>query len=173
MPTVPEMERIGWEDPGAPGSKEAAEYKSKWIRGFTEGGRTFYVHKDVIPLFRALILMMDKNGVDIDKGVLDDWSYNNRDIRGYPGFKSMHSWGLAIDIDATKNALGSHSTSFPVAKTDKAADDCSLTWGYNWTTRPDPMHFEYRLAHKDIPKSLKKLKAARPLIYARVMNPKR
>lgn len=172
MPTVPEMERMGWEDPGAPGSREAEQYRAKWIRSFTEGGRTFHVHKDVLPLFRALVILMDKNGVDIDKGVLDDWSYANRDIRGYPGYKSMHSWGLAIDIDAVKNPLGSDETSFPVRKTDKAADDCSLTWGYNWTSRPDPMHFEFKGMRSDIPKALKRLKTSRPLVYTKVMNSK-
>lgn len=168
MPTIIEMQRMGWDDPGAPGSPEAAAYKAKWIRDFTEGGRTFHVHKDALPLFHALVALMGRNGVDISTGVLDDWSYVNRDIRGYPGSKSMHSWGLAIDIDSTKNPLGAHTTSFPIDKTNRAADGCSLTWGYNWTTRPDPMHFEFRMAHSDIPKALQRLQARYPLIYRKV-----
>lgn len=170
MPTIPEMQRMGWDDPGETGSKEAAAYKAKWIAEFTEGGRAFRVHKEVLPLFRALIILMGKNGVDIDTGILDDWSYVNRDIRGYPGYKSMHSWGLAIDIDSTKNPLGSSHTSFPVEKTNKAADGCSLAWGYNWTTRPDPMHFEYRGMRSDVPKALNKLKLRYPLVYRKVMS---
>lgn len=170
MPTIPEMERKGWADPGDAGSKEAAAYKTTWIRDFTAGGRTFHVHKDALPLFKALVLLMGKNGVDIDAGILDDWSYVNRDIRGYPGYKSYHSWGLAIDIDSTKNVLGSHTTSFPVGPTQKAADACSLTWGYNWTTRPDPMHFEYGGLRSDIPKALNKLKLRYPLVYRKATS---
>lgn len=170
MPTVIEMERLGWDDPGAPGSKEATAFKAKYIRDFTAGGRTFHVHDAARPLFHALIIMMGRNGVDIDAGILDDWSYVNRDIRGYPGSKSMHSWGLAIDIDATKNALGSTTTSFPVEKTRKAAAACSLDWGYDWTSRKDPMHFEFRKARSEVDKALKKLKLSYPLIYRKVTS---
>lgn len=168
MPTVIDMQRLGWDDPGATGSAEAAAYKAKWIREFTEGGRTFRVHKDVLPLFRALIIIMGKNGVDISTGILDDWSYVNRDIRGYPGSKSMHSWGLAIDVDSVKNPLGSSHTSFPVDKTNRAATGCSLDWGYNWTSRPDPMHFEFRKPHADIAKAMTRLKLSYPLVYRKV-----
>lgn len=168
MPTVPEMERKGWGDPGEPNSTVAAQYVTRHITTIKVADRSFRVRKEVAPLFHALVILMEKNGTDISKGILDDWGYANRDIRGYPGFKSMHSWGLAIDLDATKNVLGSSSTSFPVFKTRKAATDCSLDWGYLWDGRKDPMHFEFTGSKAQVPTALARLKARHPLIYRRV-----
>lgn len=168
MPTVAEMERKGWGDPGEPNSTTATQYAIRHIKAIKVADRTFRVRREVAPLFHALVLLMERNGVDISKGILDDWGYANRDIRGYPGFKSMHSWGLAIDIDATKNVLGSSSTSFPVAATKKAADACSLDWGYLWDGRKDPMHFEFTGSKAQVPAALAKLKRRHPMIYRKV-----
>lgn len=165
MPSIIEMERLGWGNPDDPA------YRTKHIVEVTEGGRTFRVRRETAPLFKALLIFMDKNGVDIDAGILDDWSYVNRDIRGYPGVKSYHAWGLAIDIDATKNALGSLGTSFPINKTQDAIKATSLTWGYNWRppSRPDPMHFEFRGTPEQAKQALTRLKVSNPLIYRRAI----
>lgn len=168
MPSIAEMLRKGWGDPGAPESPVAAQYVVRHITTIKVADRSFRVRKEVAPLFHALVLLMERNGVDISKGILDDWGYANRDIRGYPGLKSMHAWGLAIDIDATKNVLGSSSTSFPVAPTRKAADACSLDWGYLWDGRKDPMHFEFTGSKAQIPAALAKLKRRHPMIYRKV-----
>lgn len=162
MPTIPEMERLGW------GNPDAKTYASRNLVSIAEGGRTFRVRREAAPLFQALVILLGKAGVDIDRGVLDDWSYANRDIRGYPGYKSYHAWGLAIDVDATKNALGSHTTSFPIAATQRAARDCSLTWGYNWASRPDPMHFEFNRPRAEIKDAYNRLMARHPLIWKAV-----
>lgn len=168
MPSIAEMERKGWGDPGEPNSPEAAKYVNQHIKSVSVADRTFRVRREVAPLFHALVLLMERNGVDISKGVLDDWGYANRDIRGIAGSKSMHSWGLAIDLDATKNVLGSSSTSFPVAATKKAAEACSLDWGYLWDGRKDPMHFEFTGSRAQVAAALAKLKARHPLIYRKV-----
>lgn len=168
MPTVVEMERLGWGDPGDQGSTQALNYLATHCTTFREAGLSMKVRKEAKPLFHALILLMERNGTDLDAGPLDDWSYANRDIRGYPGSKSMHSWGLAIDLDSLKNVLGSEKTSFPIAKTIKAARACSLDWGYLWDGRKDPMHFEFRKARNDIPAAYARLQAAHPLIWQKV-----
>lgn len=168
MPTVIEMQRQGWGDPGDLGSTQALNYASTHLTTLKEAGITMRIRKETKPLFHALILLMERAGVDLDKGGLDDWSYANRDIRGYPGSKSMHSWGLAIDLDATKNVLGSEKTSFPILETRKAARACSLDWGYLWTGRKDPMHFEFRQPRLEIPEAYNRLKSAHPLIWRKV-----
>lgn len=136
MPTKQELAEWGFGDPDAPG------YAAENIVTFTAGGLTLTAHKSLVPIFTALIEGIEESGYELEKGIRDDWGYANRDIRGVPGVKSWHSVGGAIDLDATKNPMGVKKTTFPVRKTQRLAKDLGLTWGYNWTDRPDPMHFE-------------------------------
>lgn len=53
---------------------------------------------------------------------------------------SVHSWGLAIDINPTENPLGS-AGKMPVELV-KCFTDAGFVWGGTFT-RPDPMHFQY------------------------------
>lgn len=75
-------------------------------------------------------------------GELDDWSYENRIVRGELSSKSNHAYGLAIDINALTNVLGTVGDMPPevVAQWEIEGGD----WGGDWT-RPDPMHFETHL----------------------------
>lgn len=164
MPTIAEMQRKGW------GNPDASDYVADHVTSITVADRTFRVRKEVAPLFHAFVLLLERGGVDISKGTLDDWGYANRDIRGYPGSKSMHAWGLAIDVDALKNVLGSPKTSFPKIATRRAAEDCSLDWGYLWDDRPDPMHFEFTGSRSQIPAALARLRKRHPLVYRKVMR---
>lgn len=63
-----------------------------------------------------------------------------RDIRAVPGKPSMHSWGCAIDINASENQLG-HPTSFSPEFIACFTDE-GLTWGGRFK-RTDPMHFSF------------------------------
>jgi hypothetical protein len=69
-----------------------------------------------------------------------DGCFNIRNIRGtiIPS-PSLHSWGIAIDLNATWNRLGKP----PVlsAKFVKCFTDAGFEWGGNWK-RPDGMHFQ-------------------------------
>jgi hypothetical protein len=70
-------------------------------------------------------------------------SYANRNVRGGKQ-KSQHAHGMAIDINAATNPLGKTLvTDLPLNVSDMAAK-WGLTWGGNWPTRKDAMHFEYR-----------------------------
>lgn len=61
-----------------------------------------------------------------------------RNARGLQSY-SMHSWGLAVDVNASENRLG-HKPILS-AKFVKCWTDAGLVWGGTWT-RPDGMHFE-------------------------------
>lgn len=135
MPTKSLLRSWGYGDPDEPG------YFDRKIVAFTERGVTLTVHRGLVPVYRTLIREIEGFGIDLSKGIRDDWGYANRDIRGYPGFKSWHSVGGAVDLDATKNAMGSHSTTFPKFKTRRLATRIGLTWGL-YFDRPDPMHFQ-------------------------------
>ena len=53
---------------------------------------------------------------------------------------SMHSWGIAIDINPATNAYGTQGD-IP-AEFVQAFKDVGFSWGGDWKT-PDPMHFQY------------------------------
>jgi hypothetical protein len=82
----------------------------------------------------------------IDVGVLDDWGYAERTIRGSSTTLSNHASGTAIDLDALLHPLG-------VAGTWTAAEKAAIhgrlayyegvvRWGEDYTGRLDGMHFE-------------------------------
>ena len=58
------------------------------------------------------------------------------------GQLSLHAWGVAIDINAAANPfLGRSRQDRRLVRTMRRH---GFTWGGDWPTRPDPMHFELR-----------------------------
>ena len=112
-------------------------------------GEPMYVHEDVAPHFMRLAQIFRSEApeyaaeIDISP---DDWSYNNRDIRGGTS-ESLHSWGIAIDINALTNVLGTEGD-MPQAVVE-AWEAEGGEWGGDWS-RPDPMHFESHLTPAEI-----------------------
>lgn len=79
----------------------------------------------------------------IDRGLTDqvktfDGCFNIRKKRGLRSW-SLHSWGIAIDINAAWNGLGKE----PKMNRElvKCFTDAGFDWGGNWT-RKDGMHFQ-------------------------------
>jgi hypothetical protein len=66
-------------------------------------------------------------------------AYNYRKMRGSSKL-SFHSYGIAIDWYASKNPMGSKTTTLPdwFISCWKSA---GFAWGGDWN-KPDPMHFE-------------------------------
>ena len=56
------------------------------------------------------------------------------------GSLSLHSWGLAVDINASRNPFGEQPTMD--RRVVGAFEDAGFTWGGRWPTAPDGMHFE-------------------------------
>jgi hypothetical protein len=130
-------EQRGWGDPDAPG------YRQKNIITIAAGGIRLAVHKKVAPIFEAFITeLVFGKGYDLDD-VADDWGYANRDIRGRPGVKSNHSWGLAIDLNATNNPMSWRLITTLPPDIRVLAAKYRLTWGGSYANRKDPMHFEF------------------------------
>ena len=141
MPTIPEMQRLGWGNPDDPDFRAKHIVTIKPVKGIQ-----LYVHRAAAPIFKELIQGIEKNGAKLAER-RDDWSYLNKGIEGYPSYiKSYHAWGLAIDLDATEQPMGQPKTTFPVWKTRQLVDSLRFVeWGYEWQdSRPDPMHFEIR-----------------------------
>jgi hypothetical protein len=112
-----------------------------WVRS-ARSGTEFQVHRYIAPIIKHVIDEIEAEGYLLHRPgqVRDDWSYVNRPIRGRSA-PSNHSWGLAIDIDATQFPLGSRKR-LPEWIVEKFREH-GFEYGGNWRRRPDPMHFEF------------------------------
>ena len=102
--------------------------------------------KAVAPLIAGFCKEFHELIEPIDEGVLDDWGYAFRDVRGVPGKLSNHSSGTAVDLNSKSHSLGKVGT-FPPEKVPMIralAKKYGMTWGGDWT-RKDEMHFEIAL----------------------------
>lgn len=140
----------GWGWPGDPGSTDEAAYRRDHIATISVAGVKLHVRKEVAHLFAGFIKELADRGYRLDE-MADDWGFANRDIRGYPGRKSNHAWGLAIDLNATENPMlrGRIETDMPDWVPDLARR-WGLHWGGLYADRPDPMHFEFLGTPNDV-----------------------
>ncbi len=100
--------------------------------------KRLYCNKDLIaPLTKAFKNLIDTGFVK----ELKTWDgcFNIRKKRGLKSM-SLHSWGIAIDVNAAWNGLG--KTPQLSAGFVKCFTDAGFDWGGNWTNRPDGMHFQ-------------------------------
>jgi hypothetical protein len=99
--------------------------------------KRLYCNKDMVtPLSQAF-----KNLIDTGKvAELKTWDgcFNIRKKRGLSSM-SLHSWGIAIDVNAAWNGLGKD----PVLSSEfvKCFTDAGFDWGGTWK-RKDGMHFQ-------------------------------
>jgi len=70
-----------------------------------------------------------------------DGCYNVRYVRGSDSVFSMHSWALAIDLNAKDNPLSSFGTWSD--RFIRCFTDEGWIWGGDFKSRKDPMHFEW------------------------------
>lgn len=141
---APANER-GWGWPGAPGSTQDRKYRRDHLVWVEAGGVKLLIRKEVADLFVGFIGELTAGGYRLNVRA-DDWGYANRDVRGRPGVKSNHAWGLAVDLNATTNPMtndGRNHTDLPPG-ISKLAAKYGLRWGGDYTgSRKDPMHFEF------------------------------
>jgi hypothetical protein len=99
--------------------------------------RRIYCSKDlVIPLQKAITNLVNRGFIE----ELKTWDgcFNVRQQRGGSSW-SLHSWGIAVDVNAQWNRMGAAPTlsdGFVQCFTDAGFD-----WGGTWK-RPDGMHFQ-------------------------------
>ncbi len=110
-----------------------------------------YVHRKVQRHFLRLERIFEARAPEyaaaVAAGVLDDWSYQNRSIRGQATAKSNHAFGLAVDVNALTNVLGTEGD-IPSEVVEQWETEGG-EWGGDWS-RPDPMHFESHLTPAEI-----------------------
>ena len=99
--------------------------------------KKLYCNKDlIVPLSAAIKNLIDRGFIS----ELKTWDgcFNIRKKRGLNS-QSLHSWGIAIDINAAWNGLGKIPT-LSVGFV-KCFTDAGFDWGGTWT-RKDGMHFQ-------------------------------
>jgi len=102
--------------------------------------KRIYCNKDMVrPLFNAFENLIMRGFVS----ELKTWDgcFNIRKMRGLQSM-SLHSWGVAVDLNAFENGLGKEpklSAGFVKCFTDAGFD-----WGGLWKSRPDGMHFQLK-----------------------------
>jgi hypothetical protein len=98
-----------------------------------------YMNKDMVEPFKKAIETALNRNLHTELKTFDG-CFMIRDVRAVPGAKSTHSYGLAIDINATENPLGKPAklSSELVA----CFTEAGFTWGGNFK-RKDGMHFSY------------------------------
>jgi D-alanyl-D-alanine carboxypeptidase len=99
-------------------------------------------HRAMIGPLRAALGELARRGLShvVDPG---DYAgcYAPRRIQP-SGQLSLHAWGVAIDINAAANPFMGRSRQDP--RLVRTMQRHGFTWGGEWPTRPDPMHFELR-----------------------------
>ncbi len=135
------------------GDPDARGFKRRNIIEIEFLGRAMFVHRNVVPHFYRLERLFEARAPEyaaaVALGELDDWSYKNRDVRGSPGDKSNHAFGIAVDINALTNVRG--TTGDMSAEVVMQWEIEGGDWGGDWSN-PDPMHFETHLTPQEISK---------------------
>ena len=101
--------------------------------------KRLYCNKDLIsPLSKAFKSLIDTGHVNELKTF--DGCFNIRKKRGLSSM-SLHSWGIAIDVNAFENGLGQ------TPKLSKQFVECFTSSGFEWGgtwQRKDGMHFQLK-----------------------------
>jgi hypothetical protein len=100
--------------------------------------KKIYCNRDIILPLQAAFCELHATG-HIKELKTWDGCFNIRKQRGSLSKLSLHSWGIAIDVNAAWNGLGKQPTLSQGFV--KCFTDNGFTWGGNWK-RLDGMHFE-------------------------------
>lgn len=129
---------------GWPASKNTADLDILWYAVPGSGGIRLPLAKKAAPLLLAAAAEFHKTVEGLHDGWC--WGYAYRDIRGVTGTLSNHASGTAMDLNAPRHPLGvPASRNFSPAQIKRCqqiAVKYGLSWGGDWISRPDAMHFE-------------------------------
>jgi hypothetical protein len=99
-------------------------------------------HRRMIPALRSAMAGLRRRGLShlVDAAEYAG-CYAPRRIQP-SGTLSLHAWGLAVDLNAASNPVGGESNQDP--RLVRAMERNGFSWGGDFPTVPDPMHFEFR-----------------------------
>ena len=121
------------------GDPHESSFAHQWLETMQLHRWKTQVHKWMVePLHQAIKNLNDR-------GLIDEWKtfdgcWNVRYMKGGSSL-SIHSWGLAIDINAAENPFNTHN--FKMSRGfAQCFKDAGLVWGGDWTSPCDAMHFQ-------------------------------
>jgi len=103
----------------------------------------FECHKLVLPKFKAAFEEIIKRKISNQLETFDGClAVPPRQMRGGPSW-SMHSWGVAVDLNAKWNVMGNEKFEMS-GGLGQCFEKVGFTWGGRWRGRfADAMHFQY------------------------------
>lgn len=119
-------------------------------------GPRFPVRREIAELVGLLCVETERLGYDLRRE--DSWGFACRSIRGSKR-PSNHSWGLAVDLNARSNPMGSRLVTDIPARVVVLWESYGFTWGGRWKKRPDAMHFEFNGTPVDAARQTARAKA--------------
>lgn len=123
-----------WGDPRAAGWEEANLTEIQVSNGL----RT-KVHKAAASAFQGFVNELIDQGYEVK-------SLGGHNLRSKRGRNSLseHAWGNAIDINPSQNPMGKSLVTDMPANISELAAKWGLSWGGDWKSVKDAMHFEWR-----------------------------
>lgn len=125
------------------GDPDASDFENEYLitvtHAFASGPVTFRCHKAMATALHDVWQYLTDNGL-IHLLETFDGCYNNRPVRGGTA-KSLHSWGLALDVNAALFPLGSKNRQNH--ELTVAFEMFGFWYGGDYHSRPDPMHYQY------------------------------
>jgi hypothetical protein len=130
---------LKWGDPAA----NEAKFMTVWdVPTCCEHGaipKKVYCNKIMVEPLAQAFKNINERGL-ADQVKTWDGCFNIRNKRGAVSM-SLHSWGIAIDINAAWNGFGKKPTMSP--ELVQCFTDAGFDWGGLWT-KPDGMHFQLK-----------------------------
>lgn len=125
-----------------------------FVRGIAAGFGFYAADADVRVIFAELITRFNAEVEPIAGKVLDDWSWNDRNVRDSDTQVSNHASATAIDLNALQHVRGDRNT-FNVVKLAalrKILHDLPvIRWGGDYIHAPkDEMHYEINASRADV-----------------------
>lgn len=105
------------------------------------------VHRNIEELVNLLVAEMERRGFQFMKPGC--WGYGCRGTKtssgSTTGTPSVHSWGLAIDINAPRNVFGADKSTSEIATKHRWVVKLMRAYGFYWLGPPikDWMHFHF------------------------------
>ncbi|RYD57845.1 MAG: M15 family peptidase [Sphingobacteriales bacterium] len=127
------------------GDPRDSGFENKWITSWHVQNRfpwfpqeNIMVHKHFKTILEQAFAELELNGVHAEIKEINE-TYSLRTVKGSSEVLSVHSWGAAIDMNATDNPLGSmgnwSQTFIDVMQRNE------IHCGQLWLPRQDAMHF--------------------------------
>lgn len=136
------------------GDPRSAGYKRNLETYEFYPGVRITTHRAARAAFESLGRVMHAHGYKVNRG--DTGAYNLRVIAGTNRL-SNHSWGLAVDVNWSKNPYGPRLvTDMPKAMVDDILSIRTrngkkvFRWGGNYSGKKDAMHFEVMVTPADL-----------------------